>query len=45
MLRIQDIPISGPSYVSENNMSVVHNTSRPETVLKKEQFTLLSCSP
>ena len=35
-LRMMGIPISGPSYMYEDNMSVVHNTSRPETVLKKK---------
>ena len=33
-LRIMDIPLSGPSYIYWDNMSVVHNTSRPESVLR-----------
>ena len=30
------ILISGPSYIYGDNMSVVHNTSRPESVLRKK---------
>ena len=30
------IPISGPSYINGNNMSAVHNTSQPESVLRKK---------
>ena len=30
------IPISGPSYIYGDNMSVIHNTSRPELVLRKK---------
>ena len=30
------IPISGSSYIYGDNMSVVHNTSRPESVLRKK---------
>ena len=35
-LRMLGIPRSGPSYFCEDNMSVVHNTSRPESVLRKK---------
>ena len=35
-LRIMGIPISGPSYIYGNNRSVVNNTSRPESVLRKK---------
>ena len=35
-LRIMGIPISSPSYIYGNNMSVVYNTSRPELVLRKK---------
>ena len=27
--------ISGPSYIYDNNMLVIHNTQRPESMLKK----------
>ena len=32
-LRIMGSPISGPSYIYEGNVSVIHNTSCPELVL------------
>ena len=35
-LRMMSIPISGPSIVYGDNRSVVHNTSRPELVLRKK---------
>ena len=36
------IPISGPSYIYGNNIMVVHNTSRPESILRKRatQFAI-----
>ena len=34
-LRMIGIPISGPSYIYGDNMSVMYNTSRPEPVLRK----------
>ena len=30
------IPISGPSYISGDNMSIVHITSKPESVNRKK---------
>ena len=30
------IPISGPSYIYGDNMSVIHNSSRPESVHRKK---------
>ena len=39
-LRIMGIPISGPSYIFEDNISVVHNTSRSESVLKKKSNSI-----
>ena len=39
-LRIMKIPISGPSYIDGDNMSVVHNTSRPESVLRKRSNSI-----
>jgi hypothetical protein len=35
-LRIMGVPIDGPTYVYGENMSVVHNTQHPESVLKKK---------
>ena len=35
-LRMIKISISSPSYIYGDNMSVVNNTSRPESVLKKK---------
>ena len=35
-LRMMGIPISGPSLVYGDNMSVIHNTQRPESLLKKK---------
>jgi len=35
-LRIMGVPLSGPAYVYGNNMSVIHNTQRPESTLKKK---------
>ena len=30
------IPIFGPSFIHRGNMSVIHNTSRPESVLRNK---------
>jgi hypothetical protein len=35
-LRMMGIPIDGPAEVRCDNMSVVYNTSRPESMLKKK---------
>jgi hypothetical protein len=35
-LRMMGVAISGPSYIYGDNMSVIHNTQRPETMLKKK---------
>jgi len=35
-LRMMGVPISGPSYVHGDNMSVIHNTQRPESTIKKK---------
>ena len=39
-LRMMGIPISGPSYVYGDNMSVVTNASRPESTLKKKSNSI-----
>jgi hypothetical protein len=35
-LRMMGIPIDGPAYVYGDNMSIIHSTQRPESVLKKK---------
>ena len=35
-LRMMGIAISGPSNIYGDNMSVVHNASRPESVLRRK---------
>ena len=35
-LRMMGIPLEGPSYIYGDNMSVIHNTQRPESTLKKK---------
>ena len=34
-LIMMGVPISGPPYIYGENMSVIHNTQRPESTLKK----------
>jgi hypothetical protein len=36
-LIMMGLTLSGPTYVYGDNMSVVHNTHRPESVLKKKE--------
>ena len=33
-------PISGPSYIYDDNMSVIHNSSRPESVVRKKRSSV-----
>ena len=35
-LRMMGIPIESPTYIYGDNMSVIHNTSKPESVLRKK---------
>ena len=35
-LRMMGVRISGPKYVYGDNMSVIHNTQRPESTLRKK---------
>jgi hypothetical protein len=35
-LMMMGVAINGPTYVYGDNMSVMHNTQRPESVLKKK---------
>ena len=39
-LRMMGIPVSGPALVYGDNMSVIHNTQRPESVLKKKSNSI-----
>ena len=39
-LRMMGIPMSGPSYIYGDNMSVIHNSSRPESVLRKKSYSV-----
>jgi hypothetical protein len=39
-LRMMGVGISGPSYIYGNNMSVIHNTQRPESILKKKSNSI-----
>lgn len=39
-LRMMGIEISGPTFVYGDNMSVIHNTQRPESVLKKKSNSI-----
>ena len=34
------VAISGPSYIYGNNMSVIHNTQRPESMLEKKSNSI-----
>ena len=34
-LRMMGVGISGPLYIYGDNISVIHNTQRPESMLKK----------
>ena len=38
-LRMMGVGISGPSYIYGVSMSVIHNTQRPESMLKKRKAT------
>ena len=39
-LRMMGVPISGASFIYGDNMSVIHNTQRPESVLKKKSNSI-----
>ena len=44
-LRMMGLPISGLAYIYGDNMSVVHNTSRPKAVLRRKatEFSIMQC--
>ena len=35
-LRMMGVPVMGPTFIFGDNMSVINNTSRPESVLRKK---------
>ena len=39
-LRMMGVPISGPTYVYGDNMSVINNTQKPESMLKKKSNSI-----
>ena len=39
-LRMMGVPLSGSTYTYGNNMSVIHNTQRPESVLRKNSNSI-----
>ena len=39
-LRMMGVPLSGTSYIYGDNMSVIHNTQRPESTLKKKSNSI-----
>ena len=39
-LRMMGVEIAGPSYVYGDNMSVINNTSKPESILKKKSNSI-----
>ena len=39
-LRMMGVPIDGPSYIYGDNMSVITNTSKPESTLKKRNNSI-----
>ncbi len=39
-LRMMGVPISGPSYIYGDNKSVITNTSKPESTLKKKSNSI-----
>jgi hypothetical protein len=39
-LRMMGVTFDGPTYVYGDNMSMVHNTQRPESFLKKKSNTI-----
>ena len=39
-MRIMVVPLTGPTYILGDNMSVIYNTSRPESTLKKKSNSI-----
>ena len=39
-LRMMGVPLDGPTHIKADNMSVINNTSRPESMLKKKSNSI-----
>ena len=39
-LRMIGVPLSGPTYIYGDNMSIIHNTQRPESTLNKKSNSI-----
>ena len=39
-LRMMGVPLTGPTYIYGDNMSVIYNTSRPESTLNKKSNSI-----
>ena len=39
-LRMMGVPLTGPTYVYGDNVSVIYNTSQPESTLKKKSNSI-----
>ena len=39
-IRMMGVPLTGPSYIYGDNMSVINNTQRPESTLKKKNNSI-----
>ena len=39
-LCMMGVPLTGPTYIYGDNMSVIYNTSRPESTLKKKSNSI-----
>ena len=39
-LRMMGVPVEGPTYIYGDNMSVIKNTSKPESTLKKKSNSI-----
>ena len=39
-LRMMGVPLTGTTYVYADNMSVIYNTSRPESTMKKKSNSI-----
>ena len=39
-LSMTGVPLTGPTYIYGDNMSVIYNTSRPEWTLKKKSNSI-----
>ena len=39
-LRMMGVPLDGPTHVKADNMSVIHNCSKPASTLKKKSVSI-----